>query len=130
MTSVTGLRHGDSLRLLERGAVVNQQEMGQIGTREDSGRTGAFGRPIGSFQAIQHHCANMLVDVETARYLTCQEVSKAKAWTSDAHRLVTALAHQCHGAIGFIKEMDVHLSHNRAKVSELLFDGSAFHLEG
>ena len=35
MTSVTGLRHGDSLRLLERGAVVNQQEMGQIGTRED-----------------------------------------------------------------------------------------------
>ncbi len=128
MTSVTGLRHGDSLRLLERGAVVNQQEMGQIWTREDSGRTGAFGRPIGSVQAIQHHCANILVDVETARYLTCQEVSKA--WASDAHRLVAALAHQCHGAIGFIKEMDVHLSHKTAKVSALLFGGSAFHLEG
>ena len=32
----------------------------------------AFGRPIGSFQAIQHHCANMLVDVDTSRYLTYQ----------------------------------------------------------
>ena len=107
---------------------------GSWGSKADgggvTGRPSAFGRPIGSFQAIQHHCANMLVDVETARYLTCQEVSKAKAWTSDAHRHGTALAHQCHGAIGFTKDMDVHLSHKRAKVSALLFGGSAFHLEG
>ena len=86
--------------------------------------------PSGASRPSNTTAPTYVVDVETARYLTCQEVSKAKAWTSDAHRLVTALAHQCHGAIGFIKEMDVHLSHNRAKVSELLFDGSAFHLEG
>ena len=102
----------------------------------------AFGRPIGSFQAIQHHCANMLADVDTSRYLTYQaawlvsrgefhapEVSKAKAWTSDAYRRVTALAHQCHGAIAFTKDMDIHLYHKKAKVNELLFGDAAFHWE-
>ena len=57
------------------------------------------------------------------------EVSKAKAWTSDAYRRVTALAHQCHGAIAFTKEMDIHLYHKKAKVNELLFGDAAFHWE-
>ena len=102
----------------------------------------AFGQPIGSFQAIQHHCANMLADVDTSRYLTYQaawlvaqgklnapEISKAKAWISNAYSRVTTLAHQCHGAIGFTKEMDIHLYHKKAKVNEVLFGDTAFHWE-
>ncbi len=100
----------------------------------------AFGQPIGSFQAIQHHAANMLTDVDTSRYLMHQaawlvdqgelyapEISKAKAWTSDAYRRVTTLAHQCHGAIAFTKEMDLHLYHKKAKINEILFGDASFH---
>jgi len=102
----------------------------------------AFGQPIGNFQAIQHHCANMLADVDTSRYLTYQaawlvaqgklnapEISKAKAWISDAYRRVTTLAHQCHGAIAFTKKMDIHLYHKKSKVNEVLFGDAAFHWE-
>ena len=100
----------------------------------------AFGRSIGSFQSIQHHCANMLTDIDTSRYLTYQaaglvsqgdfsapEVSKAKAWISDAYGRVTYLAHQCHGGISFTKEMDIHLYHKRAKVNQALFGDARFH---
>ena len=100
----------------------------------------AFGRSIGSFQAIQHHCANMLTDTDTSRYLAYQaaglvsqgdfsapEVSKAKAWISDAYGRVTYLAHQCHGGISFTKEMDIHLYHKRAKVNQALFGDARFH---
>ena len=102
----------------------------------------AFGHPIGSFQAIQHHCSNMLTDVDASRWLMHQaawlvdqgefqspEISKAKAWTSDAYRRVTTLAHQCHGAIAFTKEMDIHLYHKKAKINEILFGDAAFHWE-
>ena len=100
----------------------------------------AFGQTVGSFQAIQHHCADMLTDVDTSRSLAYQaawlvsqgelhapEISKAKAWISDAYRRVTYLAHQCHGAIAFTKEMDLHLYHKKAKVNEVLFGDAAFH---
>ena len=102
----------------------------------------AFGRPIGSFQAIQHHCANMLADVESARHLTQQaawlvsngrhdapEVSMAQAWTAEAARRVTATAHQCHGAIGFTTELSLHLYHKRAIAGEVLLGGAAYHHE-
>ena len=102
----------------------------------------AFGRPIGSFQAIQHHCANMLADVESARHLTQQaawlvadgqldapEVSMAQAWTVEAARRVTATAHQCHGAIGFTTELSLHLYHKRAIAGEMLLGGAAYHHE-
>ena len=101
-----------------------------------------FGRPIGSFQAVQHHCANMATDVEGSRYITNQaawrlseglpadrEVAMAKAWVSDAYRRVCALGHQCHGAIGFSKEHDMQLYSRRAKGAELAFGDSEFHLE-
>lgn len=101
-----------------------------------------FGRPIGSFQAIQHHCANMATDVEGSRYITyqaawllsegeaaVQEVAMAKAWVSDAYRRICALGHQCHGAIGFTKEHNMQLYSRRAKAAELAFGDTDFHLE-
>jgi alkylation response protein AidB-like acyl-CoA dehydrogenase len=101
-----------------------------------------FGRPIGTFQAVQHHCANMASDVEGSRYVTYraawrlsegdpaeQEVAVAKAWVSDAYRRVCALGHQVHGAIGFTKEHNMQLYSRRAKEAELAFGDSDFHLE-
>jgi len=101
-----------------------------------------FGRPIGSFQAVQHHCANMAVDVDGSRFLTYQAAWKisqglaagkaaamAKAWTSGAARRVTGLAHQIHGAISFTEEYDVHLYNRRAKAGEVAWGDAAYHLE-
>jgi alkylation response protein AidB-like acyl-CoA dehydrogenase len=101
-----------------------------------------FGRPIGSFQAVQHHCANMATDVEASRHITNQaasrlaeglpaqrEVAMAKAWVSDAYRRVCALGHQCHGAVGFTKEHKMQLYSRRAKAAELMFGDAALHLE-
>ena len=101
-----------------------------------------FGRPIGSFQAIQHHCANMATDVEGSRYITNQaawrlseglpaerEVAMAKAWVSDAIRRVCATGHQSHGAIGFTKEHNMQLYSRRAKAAELAFGDSNHHME-
>ena len=101
-----------------------------------------FGRPIGSFQAIQHHCANMVTDVDGSRYIayeaiwrvsealdSAKEVSMAKAWVSDAYRRVCALGHQIHGGIGFTKEHDMQLYFRRAKAAELAFGDGDFHRE-
>ncbi len=101
-----------------------------------------FGRPIGSFQAIQHHCANMATDVEGCRYVAYQaawrvsenlpaarEVAIAKAWVSDAYQRVCALAHQSHGAMGFTKEYDLQLFTRRAKVAETVYGDSDYHRE-
>lgn len=99
-----------------------------------------FGRPIGSFQAIQHHCANMAIDVDGSRFISYQaawmlseglpctkEVAMAKAWTSDAYRRVTALGHQVHGGIGFTKDHDMQLYYRRAKAAEVTFGDADFH---
>ena len=101
-----------------------------------------FGRPVGSFQAVQHHCAQMATDVEGSRnvvYLAAWrvseglpsqgEVSMAKAWTSEAYQRVCATAHQCHGAIGFTKEHDLQLYTRRAKVQELTYGDANYHRE-
>jgi alkylation response protein AidB-like acyl-CoA dehydrogenase len=99
-----------------------------------------FGRPIGSFQAIQHHCANMAIDVDGSRFISYQaawmlsegipctkEVAMAKAWTSDAYRRLTALGHQVHGGIGFTKDHDMQLYYRRAKAAEVTFGDADFH---
>jgi alkylation response protein AidB-like acyl-CoA dehydrogenase len=101
-----------------------------------------FGRPVGSFQAVQHHCANMATDVEGSRNIAYQaawrvseglpadrEVSMAKAWVSEAYQRVCATAHQCHGAIGFTEEHDLQLYTRRAKVLELTYGDANFHRE-
>ena len=102
-----------------------------------------FGRPIGSFQAIQHKCANMLVQVESAKsatYYAAWAVSSnaaeaslaaamAKAYCSDAFRQVTAEGIQVHGGIGFTWEHDMHIYFKRAKGSEVTFGDATWNRE-
>jgi len=101
-----------------------------------------FGRPIGSFQVIQHYCANMSVDVKSSRFLIYQaawrvgeglpctrEISIAKAWVSDTYRKVTVQGQQIHGSIGFTQEHDMPLYYRRAKAAELSFGGIDTQLE-
>jgi alkylation response protein AidB-like acyl-CoA dehydrogenase len=100
-----------------------------------------FGRVIGSFQAVQHHCADMLYKLESARsaaYYAAwavsvddpgadQAVSVTKAYCSDAAREVGNLGIQVHGGIGFTWEHDLHLFYKRAKSNEILFGDATFH---
>ena len=99
-----------------------------------------FGRPLGAFQSLQHHCANMATDVEGCRYTAYQaiwkvaqsapatrEVAIAKAWVSDAYIRVCGLAHQCHGAIGFTKEHDLQMYTHRARIQEQAFGDAQVH---
>jgi len=103
-----------------------------------------FDRPIGSFQAIQHLCADMLRDIELARagayyaLWACDRAdpatrhaaaTMAKAWASDALARVGASCIQIHGGIGFTWEHDAHLFHKRLLTLQHAFGGSAVHLE-
>jgi alkylation response protein AidB-like acyl-CoA dehydrogenase len=101
-----------------------------------------FGRPIGSFQVIQHYCADMATDVDSARLCTYQaawmlseglpctrELAIAKAWIGQATERVLALAHQIHGAIGVTVEHDLHYYTRRAKAAELAFGGADLYRE-
>jgi alkylation response protein AidB-like acyl-CoA dehydrogenase len=102
-----------------------------------------FGRPIGSFQAIQHKCANMLVQVESAKSATYYAAwavandvpeaplaaAMAKAYCSDAYRQVSAEGIQVHGGIGFTWEHDMHIYFKRAKGSEVTFGDAAWNRE-
>jgi alkylation response protein AidB-like acyl-CoA dehydrogenase len=99
-----------------------------------------FGRPIGSFQAIQHYCANMAMDVSGSRFVTYKAAWKvsenlpsaldaaiAKAWVSEAYGRVALSAHQIFGAIGFTMDHDIHLYYRQAKAAEIIFGGADFH---
>jgi len=100
-----------------------------------------FGRPIGSFQAVKHRCADMLVDVEGMRstvYWAAWSIgaadrdasvaaSTAKSWCSDASKRVMASALQVHGGIGFTWEHDLHFFLKRAQFDQLLFGDAAYH---
>jgi alkylation response protein AidB-like acyl-CoA dehydrogenase len=101
-----------------------------------------FERPIGSFQAIQHKCANIVVDVAGARditYLTawklsegipCQkDISIAKAWISEAYRKACVEGIQIHGGIGITQDHDMQLYYRRAKAAEIAFGDADYHLE-
>jgi alkylation response protein AidB-like acyl-CoA dehydrogenase len=102
-----------------------------------------FGRAIGSFQAVQHQCADMLLLTESARSATYYAAwtlthdeeaaplatSMAKAYCSDAYREVGNKGIQVHGGIGFTWEHDLQLYYKRAKASETLFGDATFHRE-
>ncbi len=102
-----------------------------------------FGRPIGSFQAVQHQCADMLLLTESSRSAAYYAawaltegdpaasgaVSIAKAYCSDAYREVGNRGVQVHGGIGFTWEHDLQLYYKRSKSSETLFGDATFHRE-
>ncbi len=102
-----------------------------------------FGRPIGSFQAVKHKCADMLVDVEMARsamYYAAWAASSddselplassvAKAYCGDAYVRVAGNGIQVHGGIGFTWEHDMHLYFKRAKANEMLLGDPTYHRE-
>ncbi|GIX48760.1 MAG: acyl-CoA dehydrogenase [Candidatus Tectimicrobiota bacterium] len=102
-----------------------------------------FGRPIGSFQAIKHKCAEMLLQVESAKSAAYYAawavdedvpeaplaVSMAKAYCSDAYRNVAGEGIQVHGGIGFTWEHDMHLYFKRAKFCEFMFGDATYHRE-
>lgn len=109
-------------------------------TVEYAGIRAQFGSPVGSFQAVQHHCANMGVDVLTSRLMTYEavwrlaegldatrEVSMAKAWVSEAYERVCDLGHQIHGAIGYTEEHDLHLYLRHATGLGLAFGDADHH---
>ncbi|GAB3432392.1 acyl-CoA dehydrogenase family protein [Actinophytocola sediminis] len=101
-----------------------------------------FGKPIGSFQAVQHHCANMAIDVLGARFVAYEacwrlgrglaadtEVAVAKSWVSEAYQRVCALGHQVHGAIGFTAEHDLHFHTRHAIAAALAFGDADTHTD-
>jgi alkylation response protein AidB-like acyl-CoA dehydrogenase len=102
-----------------------------------------FGRPIGSFQAIQHKFADMIIDVDGSRFITykaawaLQEnepdaemlVSMAKAWCNEAARRVVAHGQQIHGGIGFTKDYKIELYFRRQKWMELTWGDADYHRE-
>jgi len=102
-----------------------------------------FGRPIGSFQAIKHKCADMLLEVESAKSAAYYAgwaaaelndelptvASLAKAYCSDAYFHAAAENIQIHGGIGFTWEHDAHLYFKRAKSSQLLLGDPTYHRE-
>ena len=135
-------------KLLQRGATLTCAEI--VGgaqavlekTVEYVKQRVQFDRPVGSFQAIQHKCANMAGSCDGARFATYQAawrqseglpcdrvIAIAKAWASDAYTRVCLESHQAHGAIGFTKEYDLQLYTRRAKAAELAYGDTRHHYE-
>ena len=135
--------------LLRRGAVGAAAEMLGAARRcldmavEYAKVREQFGQPIGSFQAIRHKCADMLLEVEnshSAVYYAAWALdagaedatlaaSVAKAYVGDAARKVCGEAIQVHGGIGFTWEYDLHLYFKRAKALEPLYGDGDYHRE-
>ena len=100
-----------------------------------------FGKTIGTFQSVQHMCADMLLWTESSRSAVyyaawaldadpgdaARSVSLAKAYASDAVREVSNRGVQVHGGIGFTWEHDLQLYYKRSKASEVLFGDAAYH---
>jgi alkylation response protein AidB-like acyl-CoA dehydrogenase len=102
-----------------------------------------FGRPIGSFQAIKHRCADLLLEVESLRSAVGYAAAAVadgstelpvlapllKAYASDVYSHVAGENIQIHGGIGFTWEHDAHLYLKRAKASELFLGDASYHRE-
>ena len=149
-TPAVRLGGADALeRLVDRGAVAACAEMLGGAARvlelavEYAKDRVQFDRPIGSFQAVKHRCADMLVDVEGMRSSTywaawCLAAdttdrsiaaSTAKIWSADASKRVMSSGLQVHGGIGFTWEHDLHLFLKRGELDQLAFGDAAFHRE-
>lgn len=101
-----------------------------------------FGRPIGSFQAVHHHLADMYRDIVTSRLLTYQaawrlgeglpavkEVAMAKAKLSYAYPAVTRMAHQIHGGAGYYTDYDLEIYYRRALAGQVGYGDTPYHRE-
>jgi alkylation response protein AidB-like acyl-CoA dehydrogenase len=102
-----------------------------------------FGKPIGGFQAVQHMCADMYLETESARSAAyyaawalqeraadaAASVAIAKLYASDVARAVGNRGIQVHGGMGFTWESDLHLYYRRAKASETMLGDSTYHRE-
>lgn len=101
-----------------------------------------FDRPIGSFQAVQHHAANMAIAVHGARLAALQalwlvsedlpagrELAIAKSAANDAYVDVTLTAHQLHGGMGIVRDHDLHLWSAHARATSLRLGTTAHHLD-
>ena len=137
---------------LDRGAVFHSAEM--LGAAEavmnlavDYAKVREqFGRPIGSFQAVKHRCADMLVDVEgmrsavyhaawamgaaddaAGRATAAETAAVAKIWCSDAAVRTAESALQVHGGIGFTWEADVHRYLKRVQLDQVAFGDARHH---
>ena len=136
-------------RMLDRGATFTSADLLGSASRaldmavEYAKDRVQFGRPIGSFQAVKHRCADMLVDVEGMRSTVYWAAwcigagdgdasiaaSTAKTWCADASKRVMASALQVHGGIGFTWEHDLHFFLKRAQLDQLAFGDASAHRE-
>ena len=109
---------------------------------EYAGHRVAFGRPIGTFQAVQHRCANLKVAIDSSRMLTYQaawkvdqglpagdEVSMAKAQAGTLSRNATETGHTVFAGISFTTEHDMQLYSARAKIAEANLGDTGYHLD-
>lgn len=133
--------------LLDRGAVASSAESLGAAARalemavEHAKQRVQFGQPIGSFQAVKHRCADMLVDVEGMRSTVYHgawsiaagdpdasvAASTAKVWCADAARRTMASSLQVHGGIGFTWEHDLHFFLKRAQLDQVSFGDAPAH---
>ncbi len=133
-------------RLLLRGAAFKSAELVGIGqasldlTLDYAKVRVQFGKPIGSFQGVQHHCAEMYRDLEVSRLLSWQatgslgegldgerEVAMAKAKSSQAIPALTRTAHQIHGAIAYYRDYPLELYYHRALAAQAAYGDAAYH---
>ncbi len=101
-----------------------------------------FERPIGTFQAVQHHCANMAIEVGSCRNITdlatrkitrglhaTKEAAMAKFYTNTASNRVVKLGHQIHAAISFCDEHDMHLYLRKCRAAAEAFGDQGYQAE-
>jgi alkylation response protein AidB-like acyl-CoA dehydrogenase len=144
------LHHGWPIvqRAIERAAVAKCCEMVGIMQRalemtvSYAKERKQSGRAIGSFQSIQHYCANMAADVDASRFSTYQaawrisqglpatrEVAIAKAWMNESFGRVITLAHQVHGAIACTIDHELQYYTKRGKAGDLTYGDGDFYRE-
>ncbi len=133
-------------RLLLRGAALKSAELVGIGqasldlTVSYAKERIQFGKPIGSFQGVQHHAAEMYRDLEISRLLSWQassaladglsgerEVAMAKAKASQCIPALTRTAHQIHGAIAYYRDYPLELYYHRALAAQAAYGDAAYH---
>jgi len=135
-------RIGEWGALAESGYLVGQMEKIMALVVDHAKQRVQFGKPIGSLQAIQHQCADMLTEIDKAKYLAyeaawklsegspaAREISMAKARASDASRKVCLLGVKIHGGTGISEEHDVQIYFRRAKAAEVAYGDGLYHRE-